>query len=84
MELIDKLTKETILIPMHASTKEDAIQELLNHLFSLDVLSGTIKLFTNINEREKLYTSSTGRGVAYPHSTSKELILIHQMDMVVI
>ena len=73
MELIDKLTKETILIPMHASTKEDAIQELLNHLFSLDILSGTVKLFTNINEREKLYTSSTGRGVAYPHSTSMEI-----------
>ena len=73
MELIDKLNKETILIPMHAPTKEDAIQELLNHLFSLDILSGTIKLFTNINEQEKLFTSSTGRGVAYPHSTSMEI-----------
>ena len=39
----------------------------------MDILSGTIKLFTNINEQEKLFTSSTGRGVAYPHSTSMEI-----------
>ena len=48
MDLGDKLNKETILVPMHASNRESAIQELLTHLLSLDVLSATIKLFTNI------------------------------------
>ena len=73
MELIDKLNKRTILIPMNSSNKEDAIQELLTHLFSLNILSGTIKLFTNIKNKEKLFTSSAGRGIAYPHSTSVEI-----------
>ena len=73
MELIDKLNSETILIPMQSSTKEDAIQELLSHLLSLNILSSTIKLFSNIKEQEKLVTSSAGRGVAYPHSTSIEI-----------
>ena len=54
MELIDKLNKRTILIPMNSSNKEDAIQELLTHLFSLNILSGTIKLFTNIKNQEDM------------------------------
>ena len=73
MDLIDKLKKETILVPMNASNKEAAIQELLTHLLSLDILSGTLKLFTNIKEQENIITSSAGRGVAYPHSTSMEI-----------
>ena len=73
MELIDKLNSGTILIPMQSSTKEDAIQELLSHLLSLNILSSTIKLFSNIKEQEKLVTPSAGRGVAYPHSTSIEI-----------
>jgi len=73
MELIDKLNKRTILIPMNSFNKEDAIQELLTHLFSLNILSGTIKLFTNIKNQEDIFTSSAGRGVAYPHSTSVEI-----------
>ena len=73
MELIDKLKKETILVPLKALTKEDAIQELLSHFFSLDILSGTKKLFTNIKEQEEIFTSSAGRGIAYPHSTSIEI-----------
>ena len=73
MELIDKLNKETILVPMEASNKEGAIQELLTKLLSLNVLSATIKLFTNIKDQENLFTSSAGRGIAYPHSTSIEI-----------
>ena len=73
MNLRDKLIEETILIPMNAHSWEDAIQELLSHLQSLNVLSATAKLFTNIKEQEKNFTSSAGRGIAYPHSTSIEV-----------
>ena len=73
MNLLDKLIKETIVIPMQATSKEDAIQELLSHLQSLDILSSTIKLFKNIKEQEHIFTSSAGRGVAYPHTTSIEI-----------
>ena len=73
MNLRDKLIEETIFIPMAAINKEDAIQELLNHLQSLNILSATVKLFANIKEQEKKFTSSAGRGIAYPHSTSIEV-----------
>ena len=73
MELGDKLSNETILVPMLAISKEAAIQELLTHLLSLDILSDTIKLFTYIKEQESIFTSSAGRGIAYPHSTSIEI-----------
>ena len=73
MDLRDKIVKEKILIPMKSNFKEDAINELLNHLQSLNILSGTIKLNANIREQEKIFTSSAGRGIAYPHATSNEI-----------
>ena len=73
MNLQDKLNKKTILVPLVASNKEEAIQELLSHLQSLDILSTTVKLFSNIKEQENVSTSATGRGIAYPHSTSVEI-----------
>ena len=73
MKLLDKLIRETILIPLQATTKEGANQELLTHLQSMDILSATIKLFENIKKQEKYFSSSAGRGIAYPHSTSIEI-----------
>ena len=73
MNLRDKLIKETILVPMQAIRKGDAIQELLSHLRSLDILSETVKLLENIKEQEKIITSSAGRGIAYHYSTSIEI-----------
>ena len=73
MNLKDKLFQETILVPLVARNREDAIQELLTHLKSLDILSETTKLFSNIKEQESVSTSATGRGIAYPHSMSVEL-----------
>ena len=58
---------------MLAISKEGSIQELLTHLQSLHKLSATIKLFSNIKEQENTFTSSAGRGIAYPHSTSVEI-----------
>ena len=73
MKLRDKLIESMILVPMQANSKEGAIHELLTHLKYLNILSATVLLSTNIKEQEKVGTSSAGRGVAYPHSTSVEL-----------
>jgi len=73
MKLQDKLIEETILVPIQATCKEGAIQELLTHLQSLDRLSDTVKLFANIKENDDAFTSSAGRGIAYPHSISFEV-----------
>ena len=73
MKLRDKLIEDTILIPMKATCKEDANQELLSHLQTMDILSATAHLFADIKEQENVFTSSAGRGIAYPHSTSIEV-----------
>ena len=73
MKLRDKLIEGTILVPMLATSKEDANQELLTHLQTMDILSATVQLFENIKEQEKDLTSSAGRGIAYPHSISVEI-----------
>tara|TARA_B100001123_G_C14641311_1_gene761826 strand:+ start:69 stop:551 length:483 start_codon:yes stop_codon:yes gene_type:complete len=73
MNLRDKLSEDTILVPMEAGTCAEAIQELLSHLQSFQILSSTHKLFSCINEQENFFTSAAGRGIAYPHSTSIEL-----------
>ena len=54
MKLRDKLIGETILVPMNAKSKEDAIHELLTHLKFMDILSATVKLSATIKEKEKV------------------------------
>jgi len=73
MNLRDKLKEDTILFPIHASTMEDAIQEQLDHLKNLDILTGTDILFSIIKDHEENLPSAAGRGIVYPHATSKEV-----------
>ena len=73
MNLRDKLKEDTILFPIQASTKEDAIQEQLDYLQNLDILTGTDILFSIIKGHEENLPSAAGRGIAYPHATSKEV-----------
>ena len=78
MKLRDKLIEETILVPMRAASQEVAIHELLTHLQSLNLLSATIQLCTNIKEQEKVCSSSAGRGIAFysPDGHDCHLILL--------
>ena len=73
MNLRDKLKEDTILFPIRASTMEDAIQEQLDHLQNLDILTGTDILFSIIKSHEENLPSAAGRGIVYPHAISKEV-----------
>ena len=73
MNLRDKLKEDTILFPIQASTMEDVIQEQLDHLQNLDILTGTDILFSIIKGHEENLPSASGRGIVYPHATSKEV-----------
>ena len=73
MNLRDKLKESTILLPIQASTQSEVIQELLDHLQSLDKLSDTRKLYAAITDKEETLPSAAGRGIAYPHFTSMEI-----------
>ena len=73
MKLCDILNEDTILVPMNATERSDAIQELLNKLVTNNVLTTSSKLYKYIDETESHQSTAAGKGVAYPHSTSIEI-----------
>jgi len=73
MLLTEKIHKDTIIVPLIGVNRSTAIQELLNRLVELKYLTASIKLFSFIEAMESELSSTTGRGVAFPHSISKEI-----------
>ena len=55
------------------NNKSDIIQELLDYLVDFNYLKRSVKLFSFIDSQESENSSAIGRGVAFPHSISKEL-----------
>ena len=73
MNLIDKLNRDTIIFPLSSVDKSDAVQVLLNQLLNQKILTATTKLFTFINEHEKIMNPAIGRGIAFHYSSSVEV-----------
>ena len=73
MLLTKKIYKDTIIVPLTGDSRSEVIQELLGKLVELQCLTSTTKLFSFIEAIESESSSATGRGVAFPHSISKEI-----------
>ena len=73
MKLSDTLSKGTILYPLEAEDKHNSIKFLLNCLLNLNYLTDTTKLFSLIDEHDKLMNPAVGRGIAYHYSNSIEV-----------
>ncbi len=73
MKLSEKINKKTIIYPLGASSKEDALHELLDYFQSLDYLTATTKLFSYLSSKDKIFNSVSSRGVAYHYHTSIEV-----------
>ena len=73
MNLIDKINDRTIIFPLDSSSKSDAVQVLLNQLLNQNILTGTSKLFSFINDHEKIMNPAIGRGIAFHYSSSVEV-----------
>ena len=73
MKLSETLIKQNIIYPLKSKNKSDAIQELLNCLLEQNVLTATTKLYSFIDEHDKLMNPAVGRGTAYHYSTSMEI-----------
>jgi len=73
MLLTEKIYKDTIIVPLEGNTRSEVIQELLDKLVELNHLTSNTKLFSFIEAIESKSSSTTGRGVAFPHSISKEI-----------
>ena len=73
MKLTDKITNDTIIYPIESIDKPTAIQELLNKLLKEKFLTDTTKLFSFIDEHDKIMNPAVGRGIAFHHSSSIEV-----------
>ena len=73
MKLSEKINNRTIIYPLQATSKQDALHELLNYFQSLEYLTTTIKLFSYLDSKDKTFNSAAGRGVAYHYHTSLEV-----------
>ena len=73
MKLIDKIKKNTIILPFDSNNQKNSIQKLLNHLLSEGYLTSTAKLFSSLENQDETIGSAVGRGIAYHHSISGEI-----------
>ena len=73
MKLSDKINNSTIIYPLQAISKQEALHELLNYFQSLEYLTNTTQLFTSLSSKDKDIRSTSGRGVAYHYHTSIEV-----------
>jgi len=73
MKLIDALMHETIIYPLNTESKSSAIKELLNCLQKNKFLTRTTKLFSFIEDHDKLLNPAVGRGIAYHYASSSEV-----------
>ena len=75
MKLASILTKERILISMDANERWPAIEELIDHLNTRDLLGGENPedILKSLHAREEQTSTGIGSGVAIPHAFSDKL-----------
>jgi len=67
MLLTDILTQRRIKVPLQATTKHDAIAELVDVLVASGDISDRDKALAAVLEREHTRTTGIGNGLAIPH-----------------
>ena len=77
MNITNYIKSELIIPNLVATSKEEAFEEIIAHLFrhKPDCLSSTLEpksVLSSIIEREKAYTTGLGNCVAFPHSRMRE------------
>ncbi|TCO68268.1 PTS fructose transporter subunit IIABC [Marinisporobacter balticus] len=68
MKITDLLKKDTIIMELKSSTKEDVIDELINKLDNAGRLNNKKEFKKAILKREEEYSTGVGDGVAIPHA----------------
>ena len=67
MRLTDILKPQDIKVPLQASTKNEAIAELVNLLAANGEITDAKKVLDAVLERESTRTTGIGNGLAIPH-----------------
>ncbi|MDP4105433.1 MAG: fructose PTS transporter subunit IIA, partial [Bacillota bacterium] len=71
MKITELLSKDTILLHMEGSQKEEAINQLVDVLYRTDKVSDREAFKVEIVKREQLSTTGIGDGIAIPHAKTK-------------
>ena len=78
MRLLEILKPENVKVPLEATTKNDAIAELVNLLAKNGSVTDARKVLDAVLERESTRTTGIGNGLAIPHGKcagTKELVM---------
>ena len=68
MKIQDLLNKEVMILDLKATSKEAAIDEMINSLVDKGVVTDFEAFKTGIMNREAQTTTGLGDGIAMPHS----------------
>lgn len=71
MKITELLSKDTILLHMTGSQKEEAINQLVDVLYKAEKITDRDAFKTEIEKRENLSTTGIGDGIAIPHAKTK-------------
>lgn len=71
MKITELLSKDTILLHMDGSQKEEAINQLVDVLYKAEKISDRGAFKAEIVKREQLSTTGIGDGIAIPHAKTK-------------
>lgn len=71
MDLAKVIKKETIKLEMEATTKDEALRELVELLYENDKISDKEAFLEDVYYRESLGTTGIGNYIAIPHGKSK-------------
>jgi PTS system fructose-specific IIC component len=71
---LSKFCEESLVsFNIKATTKEDAIEELVNLAATSNMVKDRDQLMADIKEREELVTTGVGYGVAFPHAKTRSV-----------
>jgi PTS system nitrogen regulatory IIA component len=79
MKIVDFLTSSDVLADLEASTREDIVREMVDHLNGAGQITDSNKLVEILLDREMLGSTGIGHGVAIPHGRLeglKEILLV--------
>jgi PTS system nitrogen regulatory IIA component len=79
MKIVDFLTSSDVLADLEASTREDILREMVDHLNGAGQITDSNKLVEILLDREMLGSTGIGHGVAIPHGRLeglKEILLV--------
>ena len=71
MKITELLTRDTILLNIEGSSKEEAINQLVEQLYNAGKISDRANFKAEILKREELSTTGIGDGIAIPHAKTK-------------